>query len=126
MIEKGRTIEIEAVYVALFSCAFLSWLHGWRSQRSPWLSWSRSLVTGRLRELRHPARLLGIFVMLAIFASWAVRYSIALHSQNLARTWSAEVASRFTGDEIDFNTGRSTLLWAWLIFYQSDCSLHSA
>src|SRR3954470_10256147 len=40
MIEKGRLIEIEALYVSLFGLALILWITWWRAQRSPWLPWT--------------------------------------------------------------------------------------
>src|SRR5436189_2441420 len=37
IIEKGRLIEIEALYVSLFALAFICWLTWWEQKRSPWL-----------------------------------------------------------------------------------------
>ncbi len=128
MIEKGRIMEIDAVYVALFGFAFLGWLRWWRGGSSPWLTWVAPWIflglallakgpallvffyallvailwqTGKLRALFHPAHLLGLALMLAIFAAWAVPYSRAIQDARISQVWSAEVASRFTGDEID-------------------------
>ncbi|HEX4641390.1 MAG TPA: glycosyltransferase family 39 protein, partial [Chthoniobacterales bacterium] len=39
IIEKGRLIEIEALYVSLFAIAFVCWLSWWEAKRSPWLIW---------------------------------------------------------------------------------------
>ena len=38
MIEKGRLIEIEALYVSLFGLALICWLSWWQERRSAWLS----------------------------------------------------------------------------------------
>src|SRR3954466_11410090 len=40
MIEKGRLIEIEALYVSLFGLALIFWLSWWRRDRSGWLTWT--------------------------------------------------------------------------------------
>ena len=40
MIEKGRLIEIEAIYVSLFGVAFICWLSWWQQRRSAWLTWT--------------------------------------------------------------------------------------
>src|SRR5947207_7696976 len=40
MIEKGRLIEIEALYVSLFALAFISWLSAWRQRKFGWLTWT--------------------------------------------------------------------------------------
>ncbi len=39
MIEKGRLIEIEALYVSLLGLAMICWLSWWEQRRSPWLTW---------------------------------------------------------------------------------------
>ena len=39
LIEKGRLIEIEAVYVALTALAILLWLDAWAAGRSRWMLW---------------------------------------------------------------------------------------
>src|SRR5437867_10440273 len=39
MIEKGRLIEIEALYVSLCGLATIFWLSCWVQKKSPWLIW---------------------------------------------------------------------------------------
>ncbi|MDQ6939126.1 MAG: glycosyltransferase family 39 protein, partial [Verrucomicrobiota bacterium] len=39
MIEKGRLIEIEALYVSLGGLAMICWLSWWQTGRSKWLTW---------------------------------------------------------------------------------------
>ena len=39
MIEKGRLIEIEALYVSLCGLAIIFWLSVCRPEKSPWLIW---------------------------------------------------------------------------------------
>src|SRR5262249_8222448 len=39
IIEKGRLIEIEALYASLFSIAIVCWLSFWEQKRSAWLTW---------------------------------------------------------------------------------------
>ncbi len=39
MIEKGRLIEIEALYVSLCGLAIIFWLSFWEQNKSPWLVW---------------------------------------------------------------------------------------
>src|SRR5438309_188242 len=38
LIEKGRMIEIEAIYCSLFAFALILWLVFWEQKRSPWLT----------------------------------------------------------------------------------------
>ncbi len=40
VIEKGRLIEIEALYASLTGLAFICWLSWWEERRSPWLVWT--------------------------------------------------------------------------------------
>lgn len=126
MIEKGRLIEIEALYVSLFGLALIFWLSFWRQQRSNWLTWMVPSVflglgllakgplhlfffyavvlgvlfcAGELRKLWHPAHFLGVLLMLGIFAAWAVPYWQAMAGTNVAQNWSAQLTGRFTGDD---------------------------
>ncbi len=39
LLQKGRLIEIEALYVSLTALAVVLWLSWWEEQRSPWLTW---------------------------------------------------------------------------------------
>lgn len=97
MFSKGRLAEIEALYVALTGIALALWIHLWREEASPWLTWTLPwlwlgfglLAKGpphlfffygvvvavlwkarALRELRHPAHAAGVLVMLGVFAPW--------------------------------------------------------
>ncbi|MGZ4985654.1 MAG: ArnT family glycosyltransferase, partial [Chthoniobacterales bacterium] len=115
MIEKGRMIEIEAVYVSLFALAFLWWLTWWRKRRSAWLTWIVPWIflglgllakgpallfffyavvitilfrTGRLREVLRWQHLLGVILMLTIFAAWAIPFSRATQANQISHTWS--------------------------------------
>ncbi|MDP9003940.1 MAG: glycosyltransferase family 39 protein, partial [Verrucomicrobiota bacterium] len=130
MIEKGRLIEIEALYVSLFGLAMICWLSWWQQRRSPWLTWTVPWVflglgllakgplhlfffyavvlavlvgAGELRKLWHVAHLVGFLIMLGIFAAWAVPYWQEMRGSNLAETWSAQLTGRLTGD--DFKLG---------------------
>jgi 4-amino-4-deoxy-L-arabinose transferase-like glycosyltransferase len=125
MIEKGRLIEIEALYVSLFGLAFICWLSWWQQRRSAWLTWTVPWIflglgllakgplhlfffyaivvavlcsAGELRKLLQPAHLAGIVIMLGIFAAWAIPYWQTMHG-NLAATWSGEFTGRLTADD---------------------------
>jgi 4-amino-4-deoxy-L-arabinose transferase-like glycosyltransferase len=129
MIEKGRLIEIEALYVSLFGLGLICWLSWWWQRRSAWLMWLVPSVflglgvlakgpvhllffyavvvavlhrAGELRKLRHPAHFAGILVVLGIFAAWAIPYWRAMPEGNLAQTWSIQLTGRFTGDDFKF------------------------
>ncbi|MEY2489126.1 MAG: hypothetical protein QOC70_1068 [Verrucomicrobiota bacterium] len=134
MIEKGRLIEIEALYVSLFGLALICWLSWWEQRRSPWLTWTVPWIflglgllakgplhlfffyavvvavlhgAGELRKFRHPAHFAGILFALGIFAAWAVPYWQATRGTNLAQTWSIQLTGRLTGE--DFKLG------SWLL-----------
>jgi 4-amino-4-deoxy-L-arabinose transferase-like glycosyltransferase len=128
MIEKGRLIEIEALYVSLFGLGLVCWLSWWEQRRSPWLMWIVPSVflglgllakgplhllffyavviavlyrAGELRRLLHPAHLTGILLMMGIFAAWAIPYWQAMRGTNLAQTWSVQLTGRLTGDDFE-------------------------
>jgi hypothetical protein len=44
MIEKGRLIEIEALYISLCGLAIIFWLSFWVQRKSPWLVWVVPIV----------------------------------------------------------------------------------
>src|SRR5437868_11375216 len=126
LIEKGRMIEIEAIYCSLFAFALTLWLLLWEQKRSPQaylrraldLSWfrpagerskSRPVLLSyrwsvlwrnrRLRDLTHPAHFIGVVVMLGIFVTWLIPYFQALPSQSPLQAWSREAAVAFHGEE---------------------------
>lgn len=126
MIEKGRMIEIDAIYVSLFAIAFLCWLAFWTGRRSAWLTWTvpwfflglamlakgpahliffyALLVailwrTEQLRDLFHPAHAMGLLVMIAIFAAWALPCWRAVSGAAVSQTWKYELWLRVTGGE---------------------------
>ena len=139
MIEKGRLIEIEALYVSLFGVAMICWLSWWRQQRSQWLTWTVPFVIlgfgllakgplhlvffyaiviavlwcGRregtpaprrfwsrpaLRPLLHPAHFVGLAIMLAMFAAWAMPYLRMTESANSMDVWLRQFTGRVAGD----------------------------
>jgi 4-amino-4-deoxy-L-arabinose transferase-like glycosyltransferase len=130
MIEKGRLIEIEALYVSLLGLAFICWLSWWEQRRSQWLTWTVPFIflglgllakgplhlfyfyalvvvilwrTGKLRELFAPAHFLGIAIMLGIFAAWAIPYLQMTASENVAHVWSRQFSGRLVGEDFKFS-----------------------
>ena len=131
MIEKGRLIEIEALYLSLFGLALIFWLSWWAQRRSLWLTWVVPAVflglgllakgplhlfffyavvvavlyrAGELRMLWHPAHLVAIVVMLGIFAAWAIPYWQAMRAENFVHTWSAQFTGRLSGEDFKFGS----------------------
>ncbi len=123
MIEKGRLIEIEAVYVSLSGLAMICWLAWSRQKRSPWLTWTvpwvflglgwlakgpviliffYAMVLAVLwqdkqwKQLLHPAHFAGVVIMLAIFAAWAVPFLQLAGRERALHKWSAQFVGRAT------------------------------
>src|SRR2546422_9812523 len=115
MIEKGRLIEIEALYVSLCGLAIIYWLSFWEQKKSAWLTWTVPwifLALGWLakgpvhlaffyavvlavlwqnrswRSLFHPAHFLGLTLMFGIFAAWAVPFAQATGNALALNKWS--------------------------------------
>lgn len=126
MIEKGRLIEIEALYVSLLGLALIFWLSWWRERRSPWLTWIvpsiflglgmlakgpvhllffYSVVVavlyfeGELPKLLSLAHLAGLLIIGGVFAAWAVPYWQIMGEADLAQTWSVQLTGRLTGND---------------------------
>lgn len=126
MIEKGRLIEIEALYVSLFGLAFICWLSWWQQRRSAWLTWTVPwiflglgiLAKGpvhllffyavvvavlfsekKLRDLFGVPHWMGVLIMIAIFAAWAIPYWQAMQGVTVGQNWTVQLTGRFTGDD---------------------------
>lgn len=131
MIEKGRLIEIEALYVSLFGLACICWLSWWRQRRSPWLTWTIPWIflglgllakgplhlfffysvvvavlysNGELRKLLAPAHFIGLLIMTAIFAAWAVPYWQAMPDADVAGNWMVQLTGRLTGADFKLHS----------------------
>ena len=129
MIEKGRLIEIEGLYVSLCALAIIFWLSFWLQKKSPWLIWTVPFVflglgwlakgplllvffygvviavlwKGRnWRALIHPAHFLGIIIMLGIFAAWAIPFMQATNQATATTKWSAQFTGRLRGTDFEF------------------------
>lgn len=126
LMEKGRLAEIEALYIACFGLALVDWLAAWRLDESPWRRWLLPAVflglglltkgplhvlffyaivgsilwrAGRLRaEFLHPAHLVGVALMLAMFAAWAVPYWQLLPHNRVGSAWSAQFTGRMKAE----------------------------
>jgi 4-amino-4-deoxy-L-arabinose transferase-like glycosyltransferase len=128
IIEKGRLIEIEALYASLTGLAFICWLSWWQERRSSWLTWTvpwiflgiGMLAKGPLhlvffyaivvavlfreRELRallRPAHFVGLTLMLMIFAAWAIPSLRMMPVESVTETWARQFSARLDGH--DFN-----------------------
>jgi 4-amino-4-deoxy-L-arabinose transferase-like glycosyltransferase len=128
-IEKGRLIEIEALYVSLCGLAIIFWLSFWTQRKSVWLVWVPALIflgLGMLakgptllvffyaivlavlwqskdwRLLFHPAHFVALAIMLGIFASWAIPFAKKTTMHLAVHYWSIQFTERLKGTEFQF------------------------
>ena len=131
IIEKGRLIEIEALYVSLCGLAIIFWLSFWEQNKSPWLIWIPAsiflglgllakgpahllffyaivlAVVWRAKDARilfHPAHLVGIALMLGIFAAWAVPFAQSTTLNVAMFKWSRQFSGRMSGEDFKFSS----------------------
>ena len=129
IIEKGRLIEIEGLYVSLCALAIILWLSFWLQKKSPWLIWTVPFVFLGLgwlakgpvhllffygvviavvwrernwRALIHPAHFAGIIIMLGIFAAWAIPFVQATNQATATTKWSQQFTGRLRGTDFQF------------------------
>lgn len=129
IIEKGRLAEIEALYVSLCALAIVFWLSWWLEKKSPWLVWTVPFIFLGLgwlakgpvhlvffygvviavvwqqrnwRALFHPAHLVGILIMLGIFATWAIPFVQATNQATATTKWSQQFTGRLRGTDFEF------------------------
>jgi len=118
LIEKGRLIEIEALYVSLFALAFICWLTWWKQKQSPWLTWIVPWIflglgllakgpthlfffyalviavlwkTGELRTFWSLPHAIGIALMASIFAAWAIPCAQMAGSHLVTASWESQI-----------------------------------
>jgi 4-amino-4-deoxy-L-arabinose transferase-like glycosyltransferase len=130
LLEKGRLIEIEAVYVSLTALAFIFWLSWWNEPGRRWLAWTVPWIflglallakgplalfffyavvvailwqVNELRQLLRWPHLVGFLLMLGIFALWAIPYLEMTRAGHVASVWSRQFSGRVSGE--DFHLG---------------------
>jgi len=118
LIEKGRLIEIEALYVSLFALAFISWLSWHTQKRSIWFTWVVPWVflglgllakgpthlfffyalviavlwkNAELPTLWNPAHATGIAIMSSIFAAWAIPCAQLAGEHQVTSSWKSQI-----------------------------------
>src|SRR5437763_12500603 len=127
MIEKGRLIEIEALYISLCGLAIIFWLSF--LGKSPWLIWVPSsvflglglLAKGPIhlvlfyaivlavlwqmkqwRILIHPAHFAGLAIMLGILGAWAIPFLHSTPTHVATAKWSNQFTGRLQGTDFKF------------------------
>jgi 4-amino-4-deoxy-L-arabinose transferase-like glycosyltransferase len=131
MIEKGRLIEIEGLYVSLSGLAIIFWLSFWSQEKSPWLIWLPASIflglallakgplhlvffygivfavlwqTKKWRLLVHPAHFAALAIMLAIVAAWAIPFLHSTTTQVALHKWSAQFSGRLSATGFNFSS----------------------
>lgn len=127
LLEKGRMIEIEALYVSLTALAFICWFSFWRDR--PWRAWIGAGVflglgllakgplnllffyavvvavlfhAGKLRQLSSRAHITGVLIFLGIFAAWAIPCLAAARGSHVAHVWTQQLSGRLGGSDFKF------------------------
>ena len=118
IIEKGRLIEIEALYVSLFALAFVCWLSWWEQNRTPWLTWTVPWIflglgllakgpthliffyalviavlwqAGELRKIYNLPHFVGLVVMMSIFGAWAIPCAQMAGGSRVTGVWQGQM-----------------------------------
>src|ERR1043166_8043406 len=127
LMEKGRLIEIEALYVSLCGLAIIFWLSFLIQRKSAWSIWVPASIflglgllakgpthliffysivfavlwfTKQWRLLINPAHFAGLAIMLVIFSAWAIPFLHSTTTHVAAVKWSNQFTGRLQG--IDF------------------------
>ncbi|MBA3544672.1 MAG: glycosyltransferase family 39 protein [Chthoniobacterales bacterium] len=125
LLEKGRMIEIEALYVSLGALAFICWVSWWKEPRLHWVAWTVPCVflglgllakgplnllffyaivlavlwqAGELKRLWSWPHFAGIVLMLGIFAAWAIPCLTMMPAGHVAHVWSRQFSGRVAGE----------------------------
>jgi 4-amino-4-deoxy-L-arabinose transferase-like glycosyltransferase len=129
MIEKGRLIEIEALYVSLSGLAIIFWLSFWNQKKSPWLVWVPAAIflgfgmlakgptllvffygivlavlwrTKNWQLLFQPAHFVALAIMLGIFGAWAVPFVKTTTMPLAMHKWSIQFSDRLNATNFHF------------------------
>jgi 4-amino-4-deoxy-L-arabinose transferase-like glycosyltransferase len=132
LLDKGRLIEIEALYVASFGLGLVVWL----GARTLWLRWILSAVPlgfglllkgplhllffyaivvlilwrqRKLSELLSAAHLCAVVLMIAMFAAWAIPHLQTPEARTATKEWSDQFTGRLALQELHWKD--------WLLNY---------
>ena len=118
--------EIEGIYVPFAGMGIVTWLVWWEQRRAAWLTWTMPFVflglaslakapthlvffyaivaavlwqEKEMRSLLRPAHFVGIAILVAIFAAWAVPYFRA--QPDAFKVWNDQMVGRVTENKFD-------------------------
>jgi 4-amino-4-deoxy-L-arabinose transferase-like glycosyltransferase len=121
LMEKGRLIEIEGLYIALYGIAIALWIAACAGRRSAWAMWLAPAIflglgmlakgpvhllffyavavpvlaySGQVRRLWHPAHFLSLVVIAGLFGAWAWPMMQVAEGGEAAATWTDQLAER--------------------------------
>jgi len=125
-VEKGRLIEIEALYASLTALAFIFWIVSYRAGKAGlrlWLAPAVFLGLGLLAKgplphllffygpviallwsdrklslLATRAHVIALLIIFGIFVAWAVPAFLVSDSAHVARVWSRQFSGRVSGE----------------------------
>ena len=131
-IEKGRLIEIEAIYVSLTALAFVFWMAAYRSGKSGLRLWFLPATflglgmlakgplphllffyvpviallrcEGNLSRLVRREHGLALIIMFGIFAAWALPALLFSDSAHVVGVWTRQFSGRMSGEEFQFRS----------------------
>jgi 4-amino-4-deoxy-L-arabinose transferase-like glycosyltransferase len=129
IIEKGRLIEIEGLYISLCGLAIIFWLSFFLENKSAWMVWLPASVflglgilakgpthlvffygivvavlaySKQWRLLFHPAHFVALAVMIGIAAAWAIPFVHITRADLVMGKWSAQYTGRLKGIDFKF------------------------
>lgn len=131
-IEKGRLIEIEAIYVSLTALAFIFWMAAYRAGKTGQRLWflpaiflgAAMLAKGplphllffygpviallwhdrKLALLATRAHATALLIMFGIFIAWALPAFLLSDSTHVAHVWTRQFSGRISGESFDFRS----------------------
>jgi len=110
IIEKGRLIEIEALYVSVWIPASIFLGLGLLAKGPMLLLFFYAIVLSGVWQAKdarvffHPAHLVGVAVMLGIFAAWAVPFAQSATVKLAMFKWSRQFSGRLSGEDFKFSS----------------------
>jgi 4-amino-4-deoxy-L-arabinose transferase-like glycosyltransferase len=143
-IEKGRLIEIEALYISLTALAFIFWIAAYRADKTGprlWLLPAIFLGLGMLAKGPLPHLLFfygpviallwnnrklsllatrahgaALLIMFGIFLAWALPAFLVSDSTHVAQVWTRQFSGRVAGEGFDFSSWITNIARSFVCF----------